>query len=181
MLSRSVDRLKQWSGVLALFLVLTGGTAWAVDEWTGANIQDGTLTTLDYKNNDIRSADVKSEQLTGQDVKDQSGVDTCTHGTVRFGELCVGVADQHNGWDRARQLCANLELRLPSLTEAHSLVKNYDLPNADATEFFWTEEFFFDPSGDPSAFAARDDTASNTTYSPAGTSHETVCVTTPTN
>ena len=39
--------------------------AWAVDEWTGANIQDGTLTSADYKNNDIRSADVRNDSSPG--------------------------------------------------------------------------------------------------------------------
>jgi hypothetical protein len=53
---------------LALFIALAGGTAWAVDEWTGANIQDGTLASADYKNNDIRSLDVKTDSLTGADV-----------------------------------------------------------------------------------------------------------------
>jgi hypothetical protein len=63
----------QWTGALALFLVLSGGTAWAVDEWTGANIQNGTLTSADYKNNDIRSIDVRNDTfagggLTGADI-----------------------------------------------------------------------------------------------------------------
>jgi hypothetical protein len=48
---------------LALFLSITAGTAWAVDEWTGANIQDGTLTTVDYANNDIRGADIRNGTL----------------------------------------------------------------------------------------------------------------------
>lgn len=40
---------RQWMGALALFLVLTGGTAWAVDEWTGANIVNESLTGADVR------------------------------------------------------------------------------------------------------------------------------------
>ncbi len=50
---------------LAFFMALGGGTAWAIDEWTGANIQDGTLTSADYKNHDIRSADVRNDSSPG--------------------------------------------------------------------------------------------------------------------
>jgi hypothetical protein len=53
---------------LLAFVVLGGGTAWAIDEWTGANIQDGTLTTLDYKNNNIGSADVRNGNLNDEDI-----------------------------------------------------------------------------------------------------------------
>lgn len=54
----------QWAGLLALFLVLTGGTAYAVNEWTGANIVDGSLTTVDFKDNEVRSGDVRNDNLT---------------------------------------------------------------------------------------------------------------------
>lgn len=78
MLSKFLAHVRrQWMGALALFLVLTGGTAWAVDEWTGANIQDGTLTSADYRNNDIRSVDVRNDTaggggLTGADLAPHS-------------------------------------------------------------------------------------------------------------
>ncbi len=54
---------RQWTGALSLFLVLTGGVAYAANEWTGDNIVNGSLTTADYKNGDIRSADVKDFSL----------------------------------------------------------------------------------------------------------------------
>jgi uncharacterized protein YjbI with pentapeptide repeats len=74
---------------IAVFAVLAGGTAWAVDEFTGANIQNGTLTSADYRNNDIRSADVRddtradggligadiaADSLTAADVADTSSL-----------------------------------------------------------------------------------------------------------
>ena len=36
-------------GLIAIFIAL-GGTAYANNEWTGANIVDNSLTSADYKN-----------------------------------------------------------------------------------------------------------------------------------
>jgi hypothetical protein len=55
------------TGLIAIFIAL-GGVAYANNEWTGANIVDGSLTTADYKNNDIRSGDVRDETLKGPDL-----------------------------------------------------------------------------------------------------------------
>ena len=62
---------------IALFFGLGGATAWAIDEFTGANIQDGSLTNVDYKDNDIRSADVRDSNAThgglqGVDLRDDT-------------------------------------------------------------------------------------------------------------
>lgn len=58
---------------LALIIAMTGGTAYAINEWTGANIVDASLTTADYRNNNIRSVDVRDDSfpfggLTGADI-----------------------------------------------------------------------------------------------------------------
>jgi hypothetical protein len=127
----------------------------------------------------VGSAAVINESLTGQDVKNQSGVDTCTHGTVRYGELCVGIANEHHNWYDAHALCAALELRLPSLGEAFALARNHELPNVDATEDFWTEEFFATANG---SFAMVTNDGGGYQGAKGTTSQqETVCVTTPTN
>jgi hypothetical protein len=55
------------TGLIAIFIAL-GGTAYANNEWTGANIVDGSLTTFDYKNDDIRSADVHDTTLKAADL-----------------------------------------------------------------------------------------------------------------
>jgi hypothetical protein len=55
------------TGLIAIFIAL-GGTAYANNEWTGANIVDGSLTTSDYKNNDIRSVDVLNGSLKAPDL-----------------------------------------------------------------------------------------------------------------
>jgi hypothetical protein len=50
--------------ILAVLLSMSG-VAYAVDEWTGANIVDGSLTTADYANNDIQSVDIRDDTVSG--------------------------------------------------------------------------------------------------------------------
>ena len=52
---------------LALLIALAGGTAWAANEWTGANIVDGSLTGRDVRQNSITHKDVQG--LTSSDFK----------------------------------------------------------------------------------------------------------------
>jgi hypothetical protein len=54
-------------GLIAIFIAL-GGVAYASNEWTGDNIVDGSLTTADYKNNDIRSGDLFDGTVKGVDL-----------------------------------------------------------------------------------------------------------------
>lgn len=58
------------TSTLALFLALTTGTAYAANEWTGANIVNGTITTADIKNGTITGADVQDASLRGVDIQD---------------------------------------------------------------------------------------------------------------
>ncbi len=60
---RVISRLREWSGVLALFLVLVGGTAYAANEWTGANIVNESLTGADLRDDTVRGADVVESSL----------------------------------------------------------------------------------------------------------------------
>jgi hypothetical protein len=62
----------QWMGALALFLVLTAGTAYGVNKLTGADIVNGSLSSADYENNDIRGSDVAANTLKGRDIKEAS-------------------------------------------------------------------------------------------------------------
>ncbi len=74
-----------YSGVastLALVLALGTGTVYAANEWTGANIVNGSLTGadikngsvagIDLKNGNVASIDIKDESLTGVDIADES-------------------------------------------------------------------------------------------------------------
>ena len=159
---------------LAVVLVIGGGVAYAANTVFSSDIVNGEVRRVDIGTNQVRSINVASQALTGADSKDQAGVDTCTHGTTRFGELCVGTDNVSRGWVSALSHCGDLELRFPSAGEAVSLAKNYDVPNVDSGESFWTEEY---SAG--SAFAIDDD--GDGSFSDTSSASETVCVTTPTN
>jgi hypothetical protein len=69
----------QWAGLLALFIVLTGGTAYAVDTIGSEDVIDNSLHSRDLKNNQaVRSADVADDSLSGLDL---------AAGAVGLGEL----------------------------------------------------------------------------------------------
>jgi hypothetical protein len=48
---------------LALLIAIGGGTAWAVEKWTGANIVNGSLTGVDVRNDTLKGADVLESRL----------------------------------------------------------------------------------------------------------------------
>ena len=150
---------------------------------TGSDIAPESLRGNDVRDGMIRSADVDDEGLTGADVDNQSGVDTCTHGSVRFGELCYFDPHERVPWRDALDLCAEREMRLPSLGEGMSLVANYDIPDTDQL-FFWTEEYFSQSSSDGSQVF---EVWIVSEFTSPGFTHEesegvsAVCVTTPTN
>jgi hypothetical protein len=154
----------------------------------------GTYPNPTIKSNAVSGAEVSDNSLTGADIADQSGVDTCV-ATDRLGSLCYRVENFHRPWHDALMHCANLDLRLPTLAEALQLAKTHDIPNVDPeiynvqdAEYFWTDELWSDTSRSPSiqyATVVGDDGdaavgfffhADRTTDS-----HETLCVTTPTN
>ena len=125
---------------------------------------------------------MRDESLTGADVVDQSGVDTCTHGTTRYGDVCAVDNNAQANWQGAIDACSALSLRVPSLSEAELLADHNTVPNLASGDAFWTEEFYTDNNTPPNAFKAW-------TVSGSGSrgnqdfmnSAEVVCVTTPTN
>jgi len=166
---------------LCLFLLLTGGTAVALNGSNTVQSDDlgpGTqVRAPDVADNAVRGPDVLNESLTGQDIQNQSGVDTCVS-TGRIGQLCARAENFARSWFDAAHHCANLDLRLPTLGEALQLAKTHDIPNVDGDEFFWTQDRYSN-SGGIFAYIVND----NATLSAiaASESFETVCVTTPTN
>ena len=100
--------------------------------------------------------------------------DTCVQ-SVRIGQLCVRVENFARTFFEARGHCANLDLRLPSFSEATELVQTHDVPDVDENEFFWTDEFV-----QSDAVWVLNDGNGATTFSTSITTAETVCVTTPT-
>lgn len=115
---------------LALFVALGGTSAYAANEWTGANIVDESLTGLDIKNGSVASGDVTNESLTGADVKNATlgGADvldsSLTGADVAAGSL--------HGSDVADGSLLNLDIANESLTGGD--VKNDSLTGADINE-----------------------------------------------
>ena len=86
-------------GLIAIFIALAG-TAYASNEWTGDNIVDGSLTTADYENNDVRSADllnagVKSDDLAANVIPsdDECSVPTVCFGSTKIAPRAVGESE----------------------------------------------------------------------------------------
>jgi hypothetical protein len=63
MLTRGVKHLREWSGVLALFCVLAGGTAYAANTIGSADVIDESLLSQDIKNNTLTGNDVLESSL----------------------------------------------------------------------------------------------------------------------
>ena len=200
---RVLASLREWSGVVALFLVIAGGTAYAVNTIGSEDIINGQVKSPDIGNNQVRNVDVRNdslpggglttddiysltgddignETLSGADIEDQSGVDTCTI-SARVDQLCFRAENFTRDWDEAIQHCGNIGMRAPTLGEALELVRTHDLPDVNEAEFFWTQDAIILPGtgGGPYAYAANDQ--GNYGTSQQFQHHETVCVTTPTN
>ena len=150
---------------IAVFIAL-GGVAWAAAT--------------------INGKDVVDESLTGRDIKNHSRVDTCPDGSRRFGDnFCVRVANLGLTRANAVNFCADVDMRLPSFAEGTTLARNFEIPNVDDSEIFWTDEFWteFDSSlgaevGRTLAVFGNGDSSRQSTVI---TTPETVCLTVPTN
>ena len=203
MIARLLAHLRQqWMGAIALFLVLTGGVAYAAntvfstdivndqvfsadvrnDTFTGggltaADLRNGAVGNTEIADGAVRSAEVQNEALTGADIKNQSGVDTCSVVTARIAELCVRAENNHRTWANAFLHCANADLRLPTLGEARQLALTHDIPNVDEGEDFWTSDQY-ESEGQLLGGAVSDNGSYG--FSQLSSEFETVCVTIPT-
>ena len=182
---RPVRRHLTYSNVvatLALFIVLTGGTAVAL---TGSNsVQSDDLgpgaqvKAPDVADNAVNSADVVNESLTGADIKNRSGVLTCTApSTARYGRICAGSDGGARDYFAALDYCADFGgLRVPTVSEATTLGRKYDVPGVTGNQAFWTDSVYVNGQ----EFEALAVTEGGTTLTETlGTSHQTVCVTDP--
>jgi hypothetical protein len=68
------------TATLALCLAVGGGSAWAINEWNGSNIQDESLTGADIQNGSLGSVDYGPGSVTSFRVADNSltGTDVAT-------------------------------------------------------------------------------------------------------
>jgi hypothetical protein len=150
---------------IAVFIAL-GGVAWAAAT--------------------INGRDVINESLTGRDIRDHSRVDNCPDGSKRFGDqFCVRVANLAFNRTNAAAFCADVDMRLPSFSEGVTLASNFDIPNVDDSEIFWTEAFWREFDGSLGAEVGRTlalfGNGQSSIQSPSITTPETVCLAVPTN
>jgi hypothetical protein len=91
MFSKAIASLKDWSGVLALFLVLTGGVAYAADTIGSSDVIDNSLLSADLANNQaVKSADVANGQLNDEDV----GQGTFVNFAANVGTVFTGTCSR---------------------------------------------------------------------------------------
>jgi len=159
---------------LALVIAVGTGSAYAANTVFSEDIVNGQVKNADIGKDAVKSGKVANDNLTGADIKDQSGVDTCVQ-TARLGQLCYRVEDFARTFSEALLHCANLGLRLPTYGEAYQLVRNRDVPSIDQSEYFWTEEHV----SDSTLLVVND--AEGTAAQGTALTAETVCVTVPTN
>ena len=76
---------QQWMGALALFLVLTGGVAYAAGSVFSADIVDGEVKAVDIGTSAVRSTDIGNNQVNSADVRD----DTSSNGGLGAVDLAV--------------------------------------------------------------------------------------------
>src|SRR4051812_6472554 len=144
---------------LAVFLVLGGGTALAAyvvssNSQVGPNTISGHKPpTGDHANiigGSVNGQDVANNSLTGADIANRSGVDTCRPSLTKLGATCAGSDGQQATRNQAIDFCAASGLRLPSLSEAITMAKNFDVPGVPANNGvggpanFWTDDSFVD-------------------------------------
>ena len=163
---------------LAFLIAVAGGTAYAANTVFSEDIVNGQVKAVDIGTGQVQSVDVKNEGLSGADIADQSGVDTCVEST-RIGQLCFRAEDFPRDWANAAQHCANIGMRAPSLGEARELAQTHDLPGVDENEDFWTGDRYTGFQDSEVADSVTD--AGKVTRASIGLEFETVCITNPTN
>jgi hypothetical protein len=172
---------------IAVFLVLTGGTAVALNGTNTVQSDDlgpgAQVKAPDVADNAVNSADVVNESLTGTDIKNRSGVDTCKPPlTIKFGPICAGSDGVARTWVGALGFCANLGLRLPTNSEAERLAIKYNVPGVgpeDTLDRFWTDDTTYVPNGVDVAGMMLEDADLDLGYDFVNEQHKAVCVTDP--
>jgi len=73
MLARIVKHLRaQWAGVLALFLVLTGGVAYAANTVFSSDIVDGEVKAPDIAQGAVATSEIGTDQVQSVDVRNDT-------------------------------------------------------------------------------------------------------------
>lgn len=133
----------------------------------------------EVRSRDEHRATPKSRSSSGSAWKSQTNRSSAARASRNRHARGTPHPCREEAWDNAAYHCANLDLRLPTLSEALALAQTHDIPNVDQEEFFWTQDRYVTSNGVFTTFIVDDKAGFSTTSPPA--SLETVCVTTPTN
>ena len=162
---------------LSLFLVLGGGTALGAYV-VSSNSQVGPGTISGHKPATVNQhPNIIPGSITGQDIADQSNVDTCKSVLWKLGPICAGSDGKARTLEAAITYCARFGDRLPSFPEAVAMGMNHDVPGVSGSQKFWTDEEVF-IAGEFDAEIANEDGTSFAVI-PEQAHEQTVCVTDP--
>jgi hypothetical protein len=165
---------------LAVFIAL-GGTALAsVIITNNSQVDRGTISG--HKPPSGKHPNIIGGSISGKDIADRSGVDTCQLPLVgKKGPICAGSDGVSRSWYQSVNRCSDFDLRLPSYSEARALAENHDVPGVPPAmqhggPYFWTDAYWEDPT--PRSYGV--DESGNTVIDlVASGSNITVCVTDP--
>jgi hypothetical protein len=99
----------QWAGLLALFLIIAGGTAYAANTIGSSDIIDESIQSEDIKNNEVATLDVHNNQIRSADVRD----DTLSGGGLGSPDIADG---QLNDEDIAQLAVVNFPADIGSVS-----------------------------------------------------------------
>jgi hypothetical protein len=160
---------------IALFIAVGGVAAGAVVITSNSQVDRGTISG--HKPPSGKHPNIIAESISGKDVADRSGVDTCKAPLLaKFGPICAGSDGGFKTWQQSVDYCAGFGLRLPSLSEAVNLARKYDVPGVSTNELFWTDEEA-EIGGTLKAREVNDD--GNSFFLQEGSTNKAVCVTDP--
>jgi hypothetical protein len=141
-----------------------------------SNSQVARDTISGHKPPSGKHPNILAGSINGKDIADRSGVETCKAPLVKkFGPICAGSDGVVRSWENSLTQCASLGLRLPTISEAITLAKKYDVPGVSGTDFFWADSEFVNTNFK----AALVDENANLAETDQTTSHQAVCVTDP--
>jgi hypothetical protein len=161
---------------LAVFIALAGTATAAVIITDNSQVAQGTISG--HKPPTGKHANIIANSINGQDIADRSGVDTCkTPLTVKLGSICAGSDGANRDWFSASNYCNNFDLRLPTMSEALYMARNFDVPGVAADhDYFWTDEWHVTGTDEVAATVSDD---SQFLEDSTSDGNRTVCVTDP--